>query len=406
MSAPPNAPSDHESLFFADEAAPSTIALPQPPWRVLVVDDDAEVLAITRIALNGAECEGRPLQLLFASSATEALLLLQTEPEIALLLLDVVMESEHAGLDLVRSVREQLGNRSSRIVLRTGQPGQVPPIEVFRRYQIDDYTHKAELGFDRLNLVVASAIRAYALLQENAEQARALTAQNAALSGFAQTVGNDLLEPLQQVLTFGDRLSAEGMDQLSERGREYLALMHEGAATAVGLVEALMRFHRIGAQLGSPEVVDLNRCMQDAQAALSNRPHARNAQWQLGTLPIVQGHPALLTQLLVELLDNALKYQPVPRPVASVSAQLKGTSWEIRVEDQGIGIEAQKTEAVMQPFTRLHSRDHFPGAGLGLASCVKIARLHGGSVHVERSSKKGTTVLLQLPAIATELAPH
>jgi diguanylate cyclase (GGDEF)-like protein len=150
-------------LAFADEAprpAPSGA-----PWIVLVVDDDPEVHAVTRLMLTHASIEGRPLQLLHANSAAEAKSLLERNADIALVLLDVVMETEHAGLDLAQYVRDQLNNDAIRIVLRTGQPGQSPAHAVVARYNIDDYVAKAELTFDRLQILVTTALRTYAHLR-------------------------------------------------------------------------------------------------------------------------------------------------------------------------------------------------------------------------------------------------
>ncbi|HUS23939.1 MAG TPA: response regulator, partial [Candidatus Binatia bacterium] len=135
-----NGPASTLQLAPEDPAA----AQAAPPWLVLVADDDPEVHAVTRLAIGELRFDGRPLQILSAASAAEARELLARHPGIALILLDVVMESEHAGLDLVRHVRETMGNTTVRIVLRTGQPGQAPPREVVTRYGIDDYRAKTE----------------------------------------------------------------------------------------------------------------------------------------------------------------------------------------------------------------------------------------------------------------------
>ena len=104
------------------------------PWKVLIVDDEPEVHAVTRLVLGGFRFEGIRLDFLSAHSAAEARSLLRRHPDIAVLLLDVVMESEQAGLELVRDVREELANPFVRIVLRTGQAGQAPEHEVIAAY--------------------------------------------------------------------------------------------------------------------------------------------------------------------------------------------------------------------------------------------------------------------------------
>ena len=131
------------------------------PWKVLIVDDEPEVHAVTRLVLGGFRFEGVRLDFLSAHSASEARGLLRRHPDIAVLLLDVVMESEQAGLELVRDVREVLGNPFVRIVLRTGQAGQAPEHEVIAAYDINDYKEKTELTAARLATTMYAALRAY-----------------------------------------------------------------------------------------------------------------------------------------------------------------------------------------------------------------------------------------------------
>lgn len=131
------------------------------PWKVLVVDDDPEVHAVTRLVLRGFRFEDRPLSILSAHSGAEARAMLAAHPDLALMLLDVVMESEQAGLEVVRHARETLGNHFVRIVLRTGQPGQAPEQEVIRTYDINDYKEKTELTAQKLTTMLYASLRAY-----------------------------------------------------------------------------------------------------------------------------------------------------------------------------------------------------------------------------------------------------
>lgn len=161
----------NEQLRFARESGPEA---PGPaPWTLLIVDDDPEVHAVTRLMLTHARIEGRGMNLLHAESAAEAKPLLARHPDIALVLLDVVMETEHAGLDLAQYIRDQLGNDAIRIVLRTGQPGQAPAHDVVARYHIDDYVAKSELTFERLQILVTTALRTYAQLRHLQRMAHA-----------------------------------------------------------------------------------------------------------------------------------------------------------------------------------------------------------------------------------------
>ncbi|MBV8037108.1 EAL domain-containing protein [Roseateles sp.] len=131
------------------------------PWRILIVDDDGDVHKATELAMQGLTVEGQPLVFLHASSAAQARQLLASEEDLAVVLLDVVMESEDAGLQLVRHIRDELGLNALRIVLRTGQPGYAPEIETVQAYDINDYKTKSELTRTRLYTVLTAAVRSY-----------------------------------------------------------------------------------------------------------------------------------------------------------------------------------------------------------------------------------------------------
>ena len=133
----------------------------QPPWKVLVVDDEPEVHAVTRLVLGNFRFADRPLQFLNANSAAQAEAMLREHPDIAVMLLDVVMETDKAGLDLVRTIRERHGNQFVRIVLRTGQPGQAPEQHVIANYDINDYKEKTELTAQKLATTMFAALRSY-----------------------------------------------------------------------------------------------------------------------------------------------------------------------------------------------------------------------------------------------------
>lgn len=134
-----------DSLEFVSESEGT------PPWKVLVVDDEPEIHQVTRLVLGNFRFADRPLQLISAYSSSEAEALLREHADTAVMLLDVVMETDQAGLDLVRIVRERLKNQFVRIVLRTGQPGQAPEHEVVAAYDINDYKEKTELTAQKLS---------------------------------------------------------------------------------------------------------------------------------------------------------------------------------------------------------------------------------------------------------------
>ena len=157
----PAIPDDH--LVFAQEIADDPAGA-RPAWTILVVDDEPDVYAATCMAMRGLEILGRPLAFLHAESGAEAYALLRSRPDVAVILLDVVMESESAGLDLVARIRNELQLHKPRIILRTGQPGYAPEMQAIRDYDINDYRIKSELTRTRLYTVLTSALRGFQTL--------------------------------------------------------------------------------------------------------------------------------------------------------------------------------------------------------------------------------------------------
>ncbi|WP_341676897.1 hypothetical protein [Niveibacterium sp. SC-1] len=128
------------------------------PWRVLVVDDDPSVHAATRLALSRVSHRGRPVEVISAYSAREARACFLEQTDINVALIDVVMETDHAGLELARFVRDELGNQRVRLVIRTGQAGHFEESAVRRDYPVDDYCQKAELTASRLRDILSAQL--------------------------------------------------------------------------------------------------------------------------------------------------------------------------------------------------------------------------------------------------------
>jgi CheY-like chemotaxis protein len=150
-----------DDLVFSDELPSRATQKPVPPWHVLVVDDEPAVHEVTKLVMAGFEMDGRPLEFTHCYSAEEARNVLTQPNDFALILLDVVMETEHAGLDLAKHIRDVIGNLNVRIVLRTGQPGQAPEEQVIKDYDINDYKEKTDLTRRRLITVFYAGLRAY-----------------------------------------------------------------------------------------------------------------------------------------------------------------------------------------------------------------------------------------------------
>ena len=149
--------------MFASEDEP---AFQQPAslkdvWNVLVVDDEHGVHEVTKLALSNFKFDGKTLCFLHAYSASEAKQIMARTPNIAVAMIDVVMETEHAGLDLVKYIRNEVKNNLIRIILRTGQPGQAPERTVIHDYDINDYKEKTELSAQKLYSTILTSWRSY-----------------------------------------------------------------------------------------------------------------------------------------------------------------------------------------------------------------------------------------------------
>ncbi|MBI3532259.1 MAG: DUF3369 domain-containing protein, partial [Burkholderiales bacterium] len=218
-------------MVFAQESEEAPVGQPaRPGWKVMIIDDDAGVHEVTRLALSGFEFDGRGLEFLSAYSAAEGELLLRAHPDTAVALVDVVMEREHAGLDLVRTIREVHHNRLIRLILRTGQPGQAPERAVIRQYDINDYKEKSELSAQKLYSTILTSLRSWRDLM-------ALNANRAGLRRVIHATGEifrtrDLSRFVQGVLEQLVALLYLERDALFIKC-DSLALRHDGSEVVV-----------------------------------------------------------------------------------------------------------------------------------------------------------------------------
>jgi len=152
---------DTKVMFATKEDKPKKSF--EKPWRILIVDDEPEVHNVTHLILGKENFNGRNLELISAYSAEEAKKIMAREDDIAVVLLDVVMETSTAGLDAAEYIRNELGNKIVRVILRTGQPGEAPDKRVIVDYDINDYKEKSELTSNKLFTSVVAALRSYTI---------------------------------------------------------------------------------------------------------------------------------------------------------------------------------------------------------------------------------------------------
>lgn len=218
---------DNADLLFAPEDDDSTgpSGLEARPWKVMIIDDDQGVHDVTKLALSNFVLDGRSLEFLHAYSGKEAIEILENTQDVAVALVDVVMESEHAGLDCIRYIREVMKNQMIRLVLRTGQPGQAPERKVILDYDINDYKEKSELTSQKLYSSILTSLRSYrdlSNLEANRNGLRRVISSSSEmfqpkmLQGFIQGVLEQLIAVLylEKTMLYGqcDTLAIEHND--------------------------------------------------------------------------------------------------------------------------------------------------------------------------------------------------
>lgn len=230
-----------------------------------------------------------------------------------------------------------------------------------------------------------------------AAQARELARSNRDLEQFAYVASHDLQEPLRKVASFTQLLKKRYGGQLDERADQYIDFAVDGAKRMQRLIQDLLGFSRVG-RTGSERVpVDLEKSFAVVLSDLDERITETGATVTHDPLPTVRGEKALLEQLFVNLLGNAIKFRDPERPpVVHVGVRALDKAWEFSVSDNGIGIDAQYAERVFVIFQRLHPKDVYEGTGIGLALCKRIVEHHGGEIWIEPNEDGGTTVRFTL----------
>jgi PAS domain S-box-containing protein len=228
-------------------------------------------------------------------------------------------------------------------------------------------------------------------------RAEELERSNAELAQFAYVASHDLSEPLRMVSSYLQLLRRRYHGQLDEDADTFIDYAVDGAARMRTLIEDLLAYSRAGRSEREPEAVDTGALVAEVVETLrSQRPEAKIA---CDGLPVVDGDPAQLTQLFQNLIGNGVKFVPAgTAPQVRVSAVREGGDWRFAVEDNGIGIEPRHADRVFGMFQRLHTRDDYPGTGIGLAIAKKVVEHHGGRIWVARGEPRGTRFEFTLPA--------
>ncbi|CAN5191822.1 hybrid sensor histidine kinase/response regulator [soil metagenome] len=425
----------------------------QKPWHVLVVDDDEIVHGSTDIALSHFGIEGRSLHLLHAYSAGEALSIVEKNPELAVALVDVVMETPDAGLRLVRKIRELPGRTALRLILRTGQPGYAPELETIQHFDINDYWSKLDQTRTKLLVGLTTAIRSYrqfvaietqrdALEQLNRQLEEAIRAERGAvmaredaeaalarlrdsveseistrtgellesvrmLESFNQMVAHDLRGPLSGLSGMMDLIKRKiDMGDLAQVPRWIDAVSSQTlrlSALVGGLLE-LSQLARASLNWQPTALGELAREAVDTVLQGHAVSHATAVEFDILELPTLPVDSLMLRQVFVNLLGNAAKFsRGGPAPRVRVSAETADQRVVVSIADNGVGFDTELATKLFRPFERLHG-NAFEGTGIGLTIVKRIVEMHHGQVWAESSPGQGATFRFSLPITSASAA--
>jgi len=223
-----------------------------------------------------------------------------------------------------------------------------------------------------------------------------LKQSNAELEQFAYVASHDLQEPLRMVASYVQLLERRYKGKLDPEADEFIAYAVDGANRMRGLIDDLLTYSRVG-RLGKPfEPTNLESTLTIVLKNLQASIAENNATITHDKLPVVSGDEGQLVQLFQNLIGNAIKFHREELPCVHVSAKDKGAEYQFAVSDNGIGIDPQYFDRLFKIFQRLHTREEYPGSGIGLAVCKKIVERHGGRIWIESQVGKGSTIYFTL----------
>jgi len=279
----------------------------------------------------------------------------------------------------------------------------------------DQVVHFDTYGVEESEAVAAALVQASDLLQtRNAELTRSLDSleqevaerqltqaelerSNKELEQFAYVASHDLQEPLRMVSSYTQLLAQRYEDQLDEKAHKFIDYAVDGAVRMQRLINDLLAYSRVSTRGKEFELIDSQRALDEALSNLAAAIDESRAIIVYDTLPVVPADATQLSQVFQNLVGNALKFRGEETPRIRVTASDLVSEWRFAVQDNGIGLEAQYAEKVFVIFQRLHSRQEYPGTGIGLAICKRIVERHGGRIWFESEPGAGSTFYFTLP---------
>lgn len=358
--------------------------------NVLVVDDNDVDRERVRRALQGGTAS---FQVFESSSLAEGIRMARQE-SIDIVVLDLRMQTT-SGLETLAAF--QSSTPTLPIVLLSGIADERLAMESLR-LGVEDYIDKTEFESQWFRIILQNAIQRFETKQKMIQYSNRLERANADLENFAHFTSHDLQEPLRAIAGYSALLRKSFEEDSTERRDHYLSKIQSGAEQMRSLINDMLQYPTGSLDESDREVTDLNQSAYDAISNLSQAINESNAVLEIGDLPTVWGHPIRLTQLLQNLIANAIKYRRDDvSPEIQVFGEETETDFVISVRDNGIGIATEHQQDIFKIFNRLHVRSEYSGNGIGLAICQRVVEFHNGELSVESTVGSGTTFQVRLP---------
>jgi len=424
-------------IFAEEDLAVRSKDLSLNPWKIMIIDDDPFVHDITTRVLENFIFDNRGLVFLNAYSSRQALELLGKNQDTALLLVDVVMETDNAGLDLVHHVRTIMNNHLIQIAIRTGQPGQAPESQVVSHYQVDTYNSKTEMTAQKLISLVTISLRTYRLsksldrelekrkkaeinlqllnleLEKRVEKrtqeleesnkkliSMAQKAQKAtqAKSEFLANMSHEIRTPMNAIVGMAAMLLDE---HLSPTQQQYTEIISSSAEALLSIINDILDFSKIEAG----ELKLENQPFSPAQTLESIKALMKVKTDKKGLIltthicndipQLLMGDEGKIRQILINLTDNAIKFTKKGQVTITLSMEncSKTTTVIIyAIRDTGPGIPEEFMEKLFDKFSQADTSitRTYGGTGLGLAISKNLAEMMKGKIEVKSLPGKGS----------------
>lgn len=368
-------------------ASPETVSQRQRKLRVLLVEDNPSDGELMLHALKKAGFDSESEVVQTAQEFADRIRANKYE----IILADYRLPGWN-GMETVTILRQE--GLDIPVVLVSGALGELNAVECIKQGAAD-YVLKDHLA--RLPQSVRRAIDEKELRDENRRTHEELTRSNRDLEQFAYVASHDLQEPLRMVATYTQLLAERYQGRLDENADKYIHYAVEGALRMQTLVKDLLAFSRVGRKQEAPRQVDCNVALQSVMTNLQSVIQESGAQISWGDLPVLFAGQSELLQLFQNLIGNAIKFRRSETPQIRITAKKKKKEWLFSVEDNGIGIAPQHADDVFVIFKRLHTREEYPGSGIGLAICKKIVEQNQGHIWVESEPGQGSTFRFTWP---------